>query len=179
MARTGEARGAKWEEVDFQEKKWTVPGCRMKGGKEHCVPLCASAISLLDYLKGNNELMEVPSVYVFPGRTEGTSLSSAACAEFLKRIGRTDITTHGMRSSARTWSAETQDFPREVCEAALAHQLRDRVEAAYMRSTLFAKRIQLMEAWGAFCHSEQFADVRACAIPVDAGTLEAEVSSVE
>lgn len=151
MSRTGEARAARWDEIDLDKKIWVVPAVRMKGGREHHVPLSAAVLGLLNFAKDNNNLLVEQSRFVFPGRGSGTCLSSAASAEFLKRIGRTDISVHGFRSTARMWAAECTDFAREVCEAALAHKLRDRVEAAYMRSTYLDKRRDLMEAWGEFC----------------------------
>lgn len=153
MSRTGEARAAVWDEVDLENNIWVVPATRMKGAREHHVPLSSAAVTLLKFAKGNNEQISGKSRYVFPGRKDNTCLSSAASAEFLKRINRTDISVHGFRSTARMWAAECTEYPREVCESALAHKLRDRVEAAYMRSTFLDKRRDLMEAWGRFCTS--------------------------
>lgn len=153
MCRTGEARGLMWTEVSDDLRMVTIPGERMKGGVEHRIPLCEAAQAILRHQKGKRDMMLAPSPYVFPGRKEGNCISDAAAIEFLKRIGRTDCTPHGMRSAARSWAAECTDFPREVCEQALAHKLRDRVEAAYQRGDYFEKRQALMRAWGEFCLS--------------------------
>lgn len=154
MCRTGEARGATWDEVSTDFTLWTVPAGRMKGGVEHRVPLGSAAQTMLRHLKERNEKMSSPSVFVFPGRDPRKPISNAAALAFLKRIGRNaDATSHGMRACARTWAAECTEFPREVCEQALAHKLPDRVEAAYQRGALLVKRRALMEAWEAFCLS--------------------------
>lgn len=153
MCRTGEARGLVWSEVSADLKMVTIPGERMKGGVEHRIPLCDAAQEILRHQKGKRDLMLTPSPYVFPGRKPGTCISDAAAIEFLKRIGRNDCTPHGMRSAARSWAAECTDFPREVCEQALAHKLRDRVEAAYQRGDYLEKRQALMRAWGDYCLS--------------------------
>jgi integrase len=154
MCRTGEARGLMWSEVSDDLTMVTIPGERMKGGVEHRIPLCGAAQQILRHLKGKRNMMIEPSAYVFPGRKPGTCISDAAAIEFLKRIDRKDCTPHGMRSAARSWAAECTDFPREVCEQALAHKLRDRVEAAYQRGDYLEKRQALMRAWGEFCLSE-------------------------
>jgi integrase len=126
----------------------------MKAGKEHRVPLPSQVIELLRNLKANNDSLRDPSDFVFPGQKPNTCLSDAAALEFLKRIDRKDITPHGMRACARMWGANETVFPREICEQALAHSNRDRVEAAYQRSDLLEKRRELMEAWANYCSSE-------------------------
>jgi integrase len=151
MCRTGEVRGATWSEFSDDLALWTIPAERMKGGVEHRVPLGQAAVAILSHQKARNDHMLAPSCFVFPGRKAGTCISDAAAIEFLKRIECDDATPHGMRSTARMWAAECTDFPREVCEQALAHKLRDRVEAAYQRGDYLAKRRALMEAWEAFC----------------------------
>lgn len=153
MCRTGEARALRWSEVSEDLKLVTIPGERMKGGIEHRIPLCDAAQEILQYLKGKRNLLIEQSPFVFPGRKAGTCISDAAAIEFLKRIGRNDCTPHGMRSTARSWAAECTGFPREVCEQALAHKLRDRVEAAYQRGDYLEKRQALMRAWGEYCMS--------------------------
>jgi integrase len=147
-ARTGEVVGAKWDEIDLGAKVWTIPAGRMKGGREHKVPLSDRAIQLLRALPA-----EDGNGFVFIGSRAGSGLSSMAMTQVLKRMGRGDITTHGFRSSFRDWAAEQTNFPREVAEMALAHTIPNAVEAAYRRGDLLLKRRQLMEAWSKFCTS--------------------------
>lgn len=122
---------------------WTIPASRMKAGKEHVVPLSPRAAAIV------KELGRVKAgPFVFPGGKEESSLSNMAMAALLKRMDRTDITVHGFRSSFRDWAGEQTSFARELIEFALAHQLKDRAEAAYACSSLPEKRRKLMEAWG-------------------------------
>jgi integrase len=144
-ARTGEIIGARWDEFDLKDKIWVVSGERMKGGREHRVPLSGPALAIL---KKMNEIRE--GDFVFPGGRKGMPLSNMAMLALLKRIGRHDLTTHGFRSTFRDWAAERTNFPREVVEMALAHSIESKVEAAYRRGDLFQKRRQLMEAWARF-----------------------------
>ena len=145
-ARTNEVIGATWDEIDFAKRLWTVPGERMKAGKEHIVPLSKRATKILSLLEE-----EKKSEFVFSGWKAGTSLSNAAMSTVLKRMKITDITVHGFRSTFRDWAGEQTTFPRELIEHALAHQLKDKAEAAYSRSTMPEKRRKLMDAWEAFC----------------------------
>jgi integrase len=145
-ARTGEVIGARWDEVDVEEKIWVVPAARMKAGREHRVPLSSAAVAILEEMKKIRE-----SDFVFPGGKKGKPLSNMAMLAVLKRIGRSDLTAHGFRSSFRDWAAERTNFPREVAEMALAHTVGDKVEAAYRRGDLLQKRRQIMEAWARFC----------------------------
>lgn len=145
-ARTNEVVGAQWREIDLEKKVWTVPAERMKAGKEHIVPLSERALQILDELKKVRE-----SDFVFPGWKSGTPLSNMAMSKLLKRMGRDDITVHGFRSTFRDWAGEETQFERELIEHALAHQLKDKAEAAYARSTMPEKRRKVMEAWGGFC----------------------------
>ncbi|MQA21692.1 tyrosine-type recombinase/integrase [Rugamonas rivuli] len=144
-ARSGEVRGAVWEEVDVHARLWIVPAERMKAGKEHRVPLSDAALALLNALPRRCELL-------FPGMKD-RPLSDMSLTAVLRRLQRTDITVHGFRSTFRDWCAEAAGnaFTREVCEHALAHSLPDRVEAAYRRGDLLDKRIALMQAWADFC----------------------------
>lgn len=144
-ARSGEVRGAVWEEVDVDARLWIVPAERMKAGKEHRVPLSDAALALLNALPRRYELL-------FPGMKD-RPLSDMSLTAVLRRMQRTDITVHGFRSTFRDWCAEAAGnaFTREVCEHALAHSLPDRVEAAYRRGDLLDKRIALMQAWADFC----------------------------
>jgi len=147
-ARSGEVRGATWAEIDFDTGLWIIPAERMKMGKEHRVPLAAAATSLLKGLPREGDL-------VFSGAKENTALSDMSLTAVLRRMKRTDITVHGFRSTFRDWCAESTNFPREVCEHALAHSLPDKVEAAYRRGDLLDKRVQLMKAWADYCAKPQ------------------------
>jgi integrase len=145
-ARTGEALGARWTDIDIAAKVWTIPATRMKAGKEHKVPLSPRVIEILRDLYGRRE-----GEYVFVGRTDGKPLSNAAMAKMLTLMGQTDITVHGFRSTFRDWAAERTNFESEVVEMALAHAVGSKVEAAYRRGDLFEKRARLMAAWSEYC----------------------------
>lgn len=147
-ARTGEVIGATWDEIDTETAVWTISAERMKGKREHRVPLSAHCLAVLKHAKelsGNSQ-------YVFRGRSEGKPLSNMALLMALRRMG-SDITAHGFRSSFRDWAAERTNYPRDICEAALAHKLKDKVEASYKRTDYFKKRRGLMDTWQAFCLS--------------------------
>jgi integrase len=147
-ARTGEVIGARWSEIDIEDKTWTVPAGRMKGGKEYRVALSERAIDLLRDLPTEDN-----NGFIFVGPRAGSGLSNMAMAQTLKRMGHGDITVHGFRSSFRDWAAETTAFPNHVVEMALAHVVGDKVESAYRRGDLLAKRRQLAEAWSRYCTS--------------------------
>ncbi|NDG54717.1 MAG: site-specific integrase [Betaproteobacteria bacterium] len=151
--RSNEVRGARWSEIDLDAKIWTIPSSRMKAGREHEVPLSVEALALLKRLHASSEL-------VFPG-IQNQVLSDMSLTQVIRRMvrdgqvwtdrdGRT-VTVHGFRSTFRMWAAEATNYPREVAEHALAHQLPDAVERAYQRGTQFAKRIELMRDWGSLC----------------------------
>jgi integrase len=142
-ARTGEVIGAQWSEFDLAAKIWTVPASRMKGNREHRVPLSNRAAEIVRFMQSRSE-----NDFVFAGRSGG--LSNMSLLAMLRQMGRS-VTAHGFRSTFRTWAAEQTSFSNEVCEAALAHVIGDKVEAAYQRGDLFEKRRRLMEAWAAFC----------------------------
>jgi integrase len=142
-SRTGEVIGARWPEIDIAAKTWTVPAARMKAGREHKVPLSARALEILAGLPRDDKRKDG---YVFIGARAGASLSNMAMLETLRRMNRADLT-----SSFRDWAAEGTNFAREVAEAALAHVVGDKVEAAYRRGDLFKKRAALMEAWARYC----------------------------
>ena len=151
-ARSGEVRGARWNEIDMDAAVWTIPAGRMKAGREHRVPLTAAA---LDVLRDAREFAG-KSGLVFPA-PRGGMLSDMTMSKLVKELGF-DSTVHGFRSSFRQWAAERTNIPREVCEAALAHVNTDRVEAAYQRSDLFDRRRDLMESWATYLVAES-ADV--------------------
>jgi integrase len=144
-ARTGEVLGASWDEVDFEKAVWTIPGRRMKAGKEHRVPLSPRAIEILENTKllGKDRL--------FPAERRG-ALSAMAMTMLLRRM-KLDCTVHGFRSAFRDWAAESTSHAHEVCEMALAHAIGNRAEAAYRRGDLFEKRRRLMAEWAAHCET--------------------------
>jgi integrase len=150
--RSNETLRARKAEFDLSEKFWVIPPERMKGGREHRVPLSARAIEIV-----KTQFEAHPdSQFVFPGaskKTKHKSLSDMAMLMTLRRMGRGDLTAHGFRSTFRDWAAEQTNFPREVAEAVLAHAIGDRVEAAYRRGDLFEKRKKIMEAWAGYCAS--------------------------
>jgi integrase len=149
-ARSGEARGAKWSEIDMAAKVWTIPAERMKAAREHRVPLTDTALAILRAAYPPGATEKPDSGLVFPGGKPGAPLSDVALAKALHTAGAGDFTVHGMRSTFRDWAAESTAFPREVCEAALAHGNKDKVEAAYLRGDHFEKRRKLMEAWATY-----------------------------
>jgi len=149
-ARTGEVIGAKWSEMDLQAAVWTVPAERMKAGHEHRVPLSEPALAIVRAVAGLR-IDPATDSYVFPGGKAGKPLSVMAMEMVLRRMERRDITVHGFRSAFRDWCSEHVGCPREVAEAALAHTVRDKTEAAYFRADLFERRRRLMDDWAVFC----------------------------
>jgi integrase len=145
-ARSGEVLGAPWDEFDLDHGIWTVAATRMKAGREHRVPLSPRAREIVKALHENRT-----GDFVFPGHRPGRPLSAMALEMLLRRMKIENATVHGFRSSFRDWSAECTGSPNEVCEAALAHVIENKVEAAYRRGDLFYKRRKLMEAWGNYC----------------------------
>ncbi|MGZ4998328.1 MAG: tyrosine-type recombinase/integrase [Methylobacter sp.] len=143
-SRTGETIGATWDEIDLAAKTWTIPADRMKASREHRVPLSRPTLNIL------NEMAAVRlNNYVFPGNKKG--LSNMAMLAVLKRMDRADITVHGFRSSFRDWAAETTAYPGEEVEMALAHAIKNQVEAAYRRGDMLDKRSKLMADWARYC----------------------------
>jgi integrase len=144
-ARTNEVIAAQWSEVNFDTRTWTVPGNRMKSGREHRVPLNDGAIAVLRSLS-------LDSDFPFPsGTRRSPHMSNMAMLVLLGRMGRGDLTTHGFRSTFKDWARECTNYPNEVSEAALAHVIGDETEAAYARGDLFDKRRKLMNDWAAYC----------------------------
>ena len=144
--RSGEARGMRWTEVDFENQIWTIPATRMKTKLPHRVPLCSQAIALLEKLQVfQNEL-------VFPSPRKGAELSDMALTAFLRKQNAPSdtpervATAHGFRSSFRDWCSENQ-YPRDLAERALAHTVSNQVEAAYHRTDLLEQRRPMMQAW--------------------------------
>jgi integrase len=146
-ARGGEARLATaWAEVDFKEAVWIVPAERTKSRRKHRVPLSKEALALLP--RGGE-----PTRFLFPSPRGGT-LSDATMRKCLQDdMGHAGVTVHGFRSSFKVWARERTNFASEVSEAAPAHIIGDKTEAAYARGDLFHKRRPLMEAWAKYCTS--------------------------
>ena len=145
-ARTSEAINARWSEFNLKQAVWTVPGERMKAGREHRVPLPDRVVTILKKLpreKGSN--------FVFPGGRPRKPLSNMALLELLRGMRGRGLVVHGFRSSFRDWAGEMTNFPRELAEAALGHVLGDKVEAAYRRGDALEKRRMLMDAWARYC----------------------------
>jgi len=149
-ARTTETIGATWSELDLANKIWTISSKRMKGGKEHRVPLSARALEIAEEM---SKFGDEAGSFVFRGGRKGKPLSNMAMTEVLRRMGRGDLTVHGFRSSFRDWAAECTDFAGEVVEIALAHVVKNKVEAAYRRGDLFVKRRKLMAEWAKYATS--------------------------
>jgi integrase len=144
-ARSGEVLGARWEEFDLGREVWTVPPRRMKAGREHRVPLSPRALEIVKAQE------EAKAGFVFQGQNAGRPLSVMAMEMVLRRMKIEDATVHGFRSTFRDWAAECTHFPNEVGEAAIAHVIENKAEAAYRRGDLFEKRRQLMVAWANYC----------------------------
>jgi integrase len=145
-ARSGEVLRARWEEMDLDRGVWTCPAQRMKAGRVHRVPLSARA---LEIVRAMHEVRT--SEWVFPGRIANKPLSAVAFDKVLRAMKIEDATPHGFRSSFRDWASECTNFSNEVCEAALAHVIQNKAEAAYRRGDALEKRRLLMEAWSTFC----------------------------
>ena len=145
-ARSGEVLGARWDEFDLDRAVWTVPAERMKASREHRVPLSRRALNIVAALHDTRD-----SEFVFQGQKTGKPLSGMALEMVLRRMKIDSVTVHGFRSTFRDWAAECTHFTNEVCEAALAHVIGNKAEAAYRRGDLFDKRRKLMDAWAAYC----------------------------
>jgi integrase len=143
-ARRAEVLGARWTEFDLDQRIWTRPGGRMKGGVPHRVPLSSRALAIVQEMWSLRQ-----NEFVFPGQRG--ALNPSNFFKFLKGLGRNDVTSHGFRSTFRDWAGEQTNFPREVCEDALAHRVGGPVEEAYRRGDFLEKRRRLMEAWAGFC----------------------------
>jgi integrase len=148
-ARSGEIRGATWNEIDLEGGMWTVPADRMKMGRVHHVPLAPEAIDVFQ----RAEALRAPcSQLVFPGQRLKNQLSDMTLLKVMRDM-ETGVTVHGVRSAFRDWVAEETSYPGEVAEAALAHAILNKVEAAYRRTDFLEKRRSLMREWAAFCTS--------------------------
>ncbi len=143
-SRSGEVRGAQWAEIDTTDRVWTLSALRMKAKREHRVPLCGRALEILDAARTLGDANPL----VFPMRS-GRPMSASTLLKMLNDL-RIAAVPHGFRSSFRDWAAEKTDHPREVIEAALAHVVQNKVEAAYARSDLLDRRRLLMNDWAAY-----------------------------
>ena len=163
-SRTDEVLGAVWREIDLAEATWVIPGRRMKAARPHRVALSPAAVAVLESMK---PLATKPDSFLFPGQRPGSRLSGMAMLMLLRRMQRGDeraledeptrprwadaegraITPHGFRATFSTWAADRTSYPREIVEAALAHSIKNRVEAAYQHSDLLDRRRALMAAW--------------------------------
>ena len=144
--RVGEALGATWDEINFDTAEWVIPAARMKARKPHTVPLSPQVLRLLEQLpreQGNSFLF-------ISAKTPGVAVTDASVTRALRNAG-CPATTHGFRSSFKTWAEERTSFPSIIAELSLAHSVGNAVEQAYRRTDLAAKRRKLMEAWATFC----------------------------
>jgi integrase len=146
-ARSGEVRGATWREIDLEQGLWTVPADRMKANKTHIVPLQPAAIAILQVLKKAHG--DKPDQIIFPGKA-GKALSDMTLTKVLRDGFEGAVTVHGFRSTFRDWAAERTEFAGDVVEAALAHTVQNKVEAAYRRTNYLEKRRDLMRRWAEF-----------------------------
>jgi len=145
-ARSGEARGARWTEVDLDKGVWTIPANRMKSGRPHRVPLSKRALAILDEMAELND----GTGLIFRGLIDAVPISNMTLAAVLQRLDRCAFTAHGFRSTFREWVGETTHHAREVDESALAHNVAGENEAAYWRSDLLEKRHVLMDEWAKY-----------------------------
>lgn len=139
--RTEETTGSDWPEFDLEKARWTIPPERIKGGKEHVVPLCAEALEILNSLPKDKPPFRL---------SENTMLYLLQKPD---KLGFSQYTVHGFRYSFRDWAAEETETENFIVEMALAHVIKSKTEAAYRRGLLFAKRKVLMTDWGAFLNS--------------------------
>jgi integrase len=146
--RSGEVRGARWEEIDLEHAEWNIPAGRMKAGQPHRVPLSEAALAILHAMAAFKDGLGL----VFLGGRKGVPMCDLTLTKPLRRMGRGDLTAHGFRSTFRDWAAETTGYSHELCEVALAHAVAggDKTVAAYQRGDLFAKRRALMDDWAAY-----------------------------
>ena len=144
-ARTSEVLLARWTEMDFASRLWTIPAERMKAAREHRVPLSEAALAILRRQAG------LHPVWVFPGKKGDRALNASILRDTLGRMNRADVTVHGFRSSFRVWAAERTTYPKEVAELALAHKVGSQIEEAYQRSDLLERRRDLLRDWAICC----------------------------
>jgi len=153
-ARSGEIRGATWREVDFKRKLWTIPAERMKAEREHVIPLSDAALKGFERAKARRIEPDNPKELIFKGTKKDRPLSDMTLTKVMRDLNLTS-TPHGFRSSFKDWASETTNFPNELSEAALAHVIPNKTEAAYRRLTMLEKRRSLMAAWGGYSDKEK------------------------
>lgn len=149
-ARSGEALGARWSEIDLAAKVWKIPAERMKAGRPHNVPLSSAAAALLAELEAGRTCD-----VVFPGQKLGRPLSGMAMEMVLRRM-EVEETVHGFRSSFRDWAGNETPYPRDLAETALAHVIGDKAEQAYRRSDALERRRVMMEDWARHCGGDEY-----------------------
>ncbi len=147
-ARSGEALGATWGEIDLSAKLWTIPAARMKAGAEHVVPLSDAAVAVLAWVKPSSFTATTPVFGI-----GGAARSNMAMAMLLRRMNYGHVTTHGFRSTFRDWAGDATSYPREIVEQALAHTIQNKAERAYRRGTAVDRRRELMSEWAKFLTS--------------------------
>lgn len=143
--RTGEVLGAKWSELDMEDRTWVIPPERMKAGRTHRVPLSPAALSILNGQQGAD------AIWIFPDARPGNPLGAMAFLILLRRMNRKDILLHGFRSSFRDWAAQQGAFSEEVAKLALAHTVGGTTANGTRHGDLFEKHRQLMDAWALCC----------------------------
>ena len=146
-ARTGEVIGTRWNEIDWNERTWTVPAARAKTGRNHVVPLSTGAVAVL---RGVEPLQGSGDDFIFPGR-KGAAQSCMTLLSLLQRRMKRAVTAHGFRSSFRDWCGDAAGVPRDLAEASLAHVIKDQVERAYRRKTAIERRRAVMQQWCDYC----------------------------
>ena len=149
-ARSGEIRGATWGEIDLAAALWTIPASRMKASREHVIPLSPAAIDAFERAVKWRTRPADPTELVFPGMKRGKPLSDMALTKLLRDMAVPAV-PHGFRSTFKDWASETTGFANELSEAALAHAIPNKVEAAYRRGNLLDKRRAMMDAWADHC----------------------------
>jgi integrase len=158
--RMGEVTGARWEEIDFRQRLWVIPGPRMKEGREHRIPLSPVAVTLLERMAGLQH-----SGFVFPGRNPDAPLKKSAMRDLIQHMGYGSHTSvHGLRSSFRDWAGERTSFAPEIIEASLSHAVGTQVERAYRRGDFLERRRRLMTDWAASCEGLAFVSGEVVAI---------------
>ena len=147
-SRSAETLRARWQEIDFAQRLWIIPGERMKNGREHRIPLTNAALKIL------YSQIKLRSIWVFPGANSGKPLNAGIMRDTLGQMNYANVTVHGFRSSFRMWAAEKTAYPRELAELALAHKQGTLVEEAYQRSDLCERRRALMQDWETLCNDQ-------------------------
>jgi len=142
--RTSEVLHARWQEIDFEQRIWTIPAERMKNRQLHRIPLTDAALRVFRTLEGHPE-------WIFPSPERDGPIYNKVMFDLLRKMNRTDITVHGFRATFRIWTAERTSYAQEIAEMALAHKQASAVERAYQRSDLFEHRRALMQDWANWC----------------------------